>query len=91
MRKSSGMSRAELLELPASIDLVTAGRALGIGRTKAYELNNRGELPFEVLRLGNSYRVVTADLLRVLGVRHEHGESPASADDKDSSPAVLTA
>ncbi|MEV5537479.1 DNA-binding protein [Saccharopolyspora shandongensis] len=69
------MSRTELLDLPAAVDLVTAGRALGIGRTKVYELNDRGELPFEVLTLGKSYRVVTADLLRVLGVEADRGKN----------------
>ena len=62
------MSRAQLLALPPSVDLMTAGRALGIGRTKVYELARAGELPITVLRLGSSYRVVTADLLRLLGV-----------------------
>ncbi|WP_165968439.1 hypothetical protein [Saccharopolyspora elongata] len=46
-----------------------------IGRTKVYELNGRDELPFEVLPLGKSYRVVTADLLRVLGVEADRGKN----------------
>ncbi|WP_460443879.1 hypothetical protein [Amycolatopsis cihanbeyliensis] len=50
---------------------MTAGRALGLGRTLAYELAKKDEFPCRVLRLGNSYRVVTADLLRVLGVEGE--------------------
>ncbi|GAB3494021.1 DNA-binding protein [Amycolatopsis cihanbeyliensis] len=53
------------------VDLLTAGRALGLGRTLAYELAKKDEFPCRVLRLGNSYRVVTADLLRVLGVEGE--------------------
>jgi excisionase family DNA binding protein len=65
---TGAMSRAQLLALPPSVDLVTAGRALGIGRTKVYELARAGELPITVLHLGSSYRVVTADLLRLLGV-----------------------
>jgi hypothetical protein len=32
------MNRAELLALPSSVDLATAGRALGLGRTKSHEL-----------------------------------------------------
>ena len=31
------MTRDELLALPAVTDLVTAGRAWGLGRTKAYQ------------------------------------------------------
>lgn len=65
------MTRRELLALPPSVDLVTAGRALGIGRTKTYELARADGLPVRVLRLGSTYRVVTADLLRVLGVEED--------------------
>jgi hypothetical protein len=61
------MDRAELLALPVSFDLVTAARALHLGRTKAHELARRGEFPVRVLRLGNRYRVTRADLLRFLG------------------------
>lgn len=65
------MDRAELLALPPAIDLPTTARALGLGRTKTYELARTDGLPVKVLRLGNSYRVVTADLLRVLGIDAE--------------------
>ncbi|WP_242642104.1 hypothetical protein [Lentzea alba] len=51
---------------------MTAGRALGIGRTKAYELARAEDFPARVLRLGNTYRVVTADLLRLLGVEEDN-------------------
>ncbi|MCZ9346485.1 helix-turn-helix domain-containing protein [Streptomyces sp. TRM76130] len=68
------MTTAEILALPASVALVTAGRALNLGRTKAYELARSGELPVRVLRLGNAYRVPRADLLAALGL-----EQPASA------------
>lgn len=71
MTVSGGMSRRELLDLPPSIDLVTAGRALRIGRTKAYELARAEDFPARVLRLGNAYRVVTADLLRLLGIEED--------------------
>ncbi|MCE6999593.1 hypothetical protein LZG04_32980 [Saccharothrix sp. S26] len=50
---------------------MTAGRALGIGRTKTYELARSDQLPVRVLRLGSTYRVATADLLRVLGVEED--------------------
>lgn len=61
------MSRAELLALPVSVDLPTAGRALGIGRSTAYELARRGDFPVPVLALGNKFRVNRADLFRELG------------------------
>ena len=67
-----GMTRAELLELPVVIDLVTAARALGIGRTRAFELVRRGEFPVPVLRVGSTWRVPTASLLETLGIAHEY-------------------
>jgi hypothetical protein len=69
------MTRAELGALPPTVDLVTASRALGIGRTKAYELAKDGEFPVKVLRLGSAYRVVTSDLHEVLGIKREVAEA----------------
>ncbi len=66
--RSKGMSREELLALPVAIDLDTSNRALGLGRSNGYELAKRGEYACKVLRLGNAYRVVTADLLDLLGL-----------------------
>ncbi len=63
-----GMSRDELMALSAAVDLDTGNRALGLGRSKGYELAKRGEYPCKVLRLGKAYRVVTADLLNLLGL-----------------------
>ncbi|MFI9039451.1 hypothetical protein [Streptomyces sp. NPDC053726] len=63
-----GMTREDLLALPVAIDLETSNRALGLGRSKGYELAKRGAYPCKVLRLGNAYRVVTADLLHLLGL-----------------------
>ncbi|MFD4256440.1 hypothetical protein ACFWR9_02120 [Streptomyces sp. NPDC058534] len=65
---AKGMTRDELLELPAAVDLETGNRALGLGRSKGYDLAKRGQYPCKVLRLGNAYRVVTADLLALLGL-----------------------
>ena len=65
---SDGLTRAELLTLPVTVDVTTAARALGLGRSTAYDLARRGEFPCRVLRIGSSYRIPTADLLRVLGI-----------------------
>jgi hypothetical protein len=62
------MSRAELLLLPVTVDIPTAARALGLGRSTGYELARRGAFPCRVIRAGSSYRVPTADLFRVLGI-----------------------
>jgi predicted site-specific integrase-resolvase len=62
------MTREELLALPAAVDLVTAGRALGIGRTTAHTLVRSGRWPTPVVRVGSSYRVPTMAILRLLEV-----------------------
>ncbi|MFJ2708869.1 DNA-binding protein [Streptomyces sp. NPDC087428] len=73
------MTRDELLSLPASVDIVTAGRAFGVGRTTAYSLARSGEFPCQVIRAGRAYRAITADLLRVLQVTPENSEAVAGA------------
>lgn len=62
------MSEAELLALPAAVDLTTAGRAFGIGRTKAFELARAGEFPVELIRVGLKFRASKAVILEALGV-----------------------
>ena len=73
------MTRAELLALPAVIDVTTAARALGLGRSTAYDLARRGKFPCRVLHIGSSYRVPTAELLRVLGIELAHEPAPPPA------------
>lgn len=76
------LTRDELDRLPPVIDLATAGRALGIGRTKAYELARTGEFPCRVLRFGNSYRVPTAFLHALLGLAADEEETPEDASSR---------
>ncbi|MEV0664689.1 DNA-binding protein [Actinomadura luteofluorescens] len=73
-----GLTAAEIRTLPATIDLVTAGRIVGVGRTKAYQLARSGQFPCRVLRVGHSYRVCTADLLTVLGLACDTHGQPCS-------------
>lgn len=61
------LSATELRTLPTAVDIVTAGRAFGLGRTKSHELARAGQFPVPVLRIGTSYRVTRAALLRALG------------------------
>jgi predicted DNA-binding transcriptional regulator AlpA len=49
-----------------TVDVSTAARALGIGRTAAYDIIKRGQFPARVIRVGRSVRVVTADLIALL-------------------------
>lgn len=43
-----------------------AGEAIGAGRTSTYRMARDGTFPVPVLRIGKSYRVVTADLVALL-------------------------
>lgn len=68
----SQMSMDELFAVPVSVDIVTAGRAFGFGRTKAFELARAGEFPCRVIRVGRKYRVPRSALFEALGVTDEH-------------------
>jgi hypothetical protein len=61
--------------LPPILDVVTAGRLLGIGRTTAYQLARNGRFPVPVLRIGGGYKVPTAPLLALLGINNR-GPAP---------------
>jgi hypothetical protein len=68
------MSRRELLDLPATIDLPTCGRALGVSEPVIRERWRRGELDqmgIRVLRVGQKLRVITADVLNLLGIEED--------------------
>ena len=56
------LTLAEIADLPAVTDLVTAGRALGLGRTKAYDLARAGQFPCPLIRAGKTWLVPTAGL-----------------------------
>jgi excisionase family DNA binding protein len=58
----------QLHALPTVVDLMTAARALGIGRTKAYQLAHDGQFPVRIIRVGTHYHIPTAELLKVLGI-----------------------
>jgi hypothetical protein len=61
------MSVAELESLPVVVDLETAGRCFGIGRTRAHELVRAGEFPVPVLVVGRKYRVTRQAILAAVG------------------------
>jgi excisionase family DNA binding protein len=61
------MSPDELRELPVVVDVPTAARILGVGRTVAYRLVQSGQWPTPVLRVGRLVRVPTAPLLALVG------------------------
>ncbi len=80
------MTEAELLVLPAVVELETAGRAFGFGRTKSFELAQAGEFPCRVLTLGNRYRVTMADILAALGLSTPLDVEPGRESGRD--PAI---
>ena len=67
-KMTRGMTEAEVLALPAAVDLATAGRALGIGRTKAFELARTGQFPVKVLHVGQKFRVPRTAILEALSI-----------------------
>ncbi len=67
------------LRATTSVDLMTTALALGLGRTKAYDLARHGQFPCRVIRIGETYRVPTAGLLELLGLTAEEPRSQTPA------------
>ncbi len=95
MSKDKPLTIGDALDLPPMIDLVTAARYLGIGRTTAYTLAAKGALPVPVVRIGSALRVPTGPLLKILGLTPPGfpGDAPAAdhtdgAVSADASPVV---
>ncbi|MEV6907992.1 DNA-binding protein [Amycolatopsis sp. NPDC051071] len=59
----------QIRQWPATVDVVTAGRPLGLGRNGAYDAVKAGDFPVRVLKIGSRYRVVTAELVALLEAR----------------------
>jgi Helix-turn-helix domain len=72
----------ELHALPTVVDLMTAARALDIGRTTAYQLAKAGEFPVRIIRVGTAYHVPTAELLKLLGVGPTPQTDPPEASEQ---------
>ncbi|MFE2346048.1 DNA-binding protein [Kitasatospora cineracea] len=63
-----GMRAREVLDLPVTISVVTAARALGMGPNKAYQLIKDGDFPVDMITVGGTKRVLTMALWRFLGL-----------------------
>ena len=63
------MTADEVRALPAVVDLSTAAKVLGLGRSAAYELVRTGGWPTPVLRLGRLIKVPSAPLVELLGLK----------------------
>lgn len=79
------MALSDVAGLPVVLDVPSAGRLLGIGRTRAYRLAASGGFPCPVWRVGGSWRVPTAGVLAVLGL-----SVPGLAEPPAVSPAGST-
>ena len=75
MPKLKPMSMAEVVALPATTDVATAGRAFGLSREHSYDLAKAGTFPCPVLRVGSRWIVPRAGLLKALGI-----EDPTTAE-----------
>ena len=56
----------EVKAWPATVDVTTAARALGIAPSTAYEWIRIGEFPVQVISRRGRHRVITAGLVRLL-------------------------
>lgn len=76
--RAAAPTAAEILLWPSTVDVPTGGSAFGIGRGLSYELARRGEFPVAVRHIGSRLRVVTADIIADLGIKHiDNGEASA--------------
>ncbi|WP_309317356.1 DNA-binding protein [Streptomyces salinarius] len=75
----STLTTADLLSLPPTVDVETGGAAFGLGRTTSYRLAREGKFPCKVVRAGGGWRVVTADLRRVLALSGDDQAGEARA------------
>ena len=72
--------------LPASLDLMSAARLLGIGRTCAYGLISRGRWPTPVIRVGRCIRIPTQPLLALLELDSAVIHNPLASAGGDGLP-----
>jgi excisionase family DNA binding protein len=67
-RTRTAAALGDLAALPPVLDVESAARLLGIGRTTAYRLAEANALPVPVVRIGRVLRIPTVPLLAVLGI-----------------------
>ncbi|MGN9784941.1 DNA methyltransferase [Nonomuraea sp. ZG12] len=66
---------ADVQALPAVVPLLLAARALVLSRNAAYRLVQRDEFPCRAIKVGDTYRVPTIELLVLIGVDRENVRS----------------
>ena len=75
------MTRDELDALPPVLDVPTAAKVLGIGRSLAYDLVRRGDWPTPVLHVGKLIKLPREPLIRLI-------EDPGTADVRAADASV---
>jgi hypothetical protein len=82
------MTIDEVLALPATVDVPTAGRAFGLGRTRSYEFARTGQFPCKVLPFGAKYVVTRRGILDALGVDDTAAPTRGQSAGLGSRPAL---
>ena len=86
------MNTHDTASLPPVVDVPTAGRLLGLGRSASYDLIVAGLWPTPVLRLGRRLRIPTAPLLALLGLDPVRQSQPGGiVSASPTAPAALSA
>ncbi len=88
------LSEDEILALSPAVDIPTAGRCFGLGRTASYTLARTSKFPVEVLPLGpQSFRVTKASICAKLGIEDPRAAAAAAGpdDSADSGAASQSA
>jgi hypothetical protein len=89
------ISYSDLADLPPVLDLPTAGRLIGLGRTASYQAVREGSWPTPVLRVRRKYAIPTAPLLELLGLvpngQPDAGHGQLSTDPQLSIALAATA
>jgi hypothetical protein len=60
------LTMREIRKLPATVDVETAARVIGVARSTAYEWIRLGQFPGRVISVKHRHRVVTASLIAAL-------------------------
>ncbi len=66
MSHTASPTLAEVRRWPATVDVTKAALALGISKSKLYDLIKQGQAPVRTLPFGARQRVVTASLVSLL-------------------------
>jgi hypothetical protein len=73
----------------AVIDLPTAGRIFGLGRSLTYDLARTGDFPCRVIRIGSRYRVPVAGILAALGILTRDADLTRRAESSVDHPGEI--